>query len=132
MASSERIRHHARKECMRKTIFLIRHAEATININPLNTEAPDVLTGSGSDEARSTAKRCAELHIESLYTSKTPRAQLTANIIGITVAREPVVIDFFKERKVHYTDAKTYTYLESFEELKSRLIMAKQFLEKET
>lgn len=114
---------------MQTTIYLIRHAEAQVNINPLLQSEEDDLTEKGYQQARLVAARFKEIPVESIYTSKIPRARLTADEIGKTLSKTPIIIESLKERKVIYTNAREYIHEETFDDLKIRLTETRHFLE---
>lgn len=114
---------------MRTKIYLIRHAEAQINADPMLKGGGDALTERGQREAQMLAERFRGLPIENVYTSKILRARLTADEIGRSINKTPIIIESLKERKVIYTNAHEYTHEETFENLKGRVIETKYFLE---
>ena len=114
---------------MRTTIYLVRHAEAEVNLNPLTPSESDVLTENGLKQAQLVATRLKDFPIETIYTSKISRALRTAEVIGSAFNKAPIIIESLKERKVIYTNQKDYTHQETFDDLKIRLIETKTFLE---
>lgn len=115
---------------MKKTIYLVRHAESKTNVDP-TFEGEDVLSEEGSKQAISVAPRFKNLRIECVYTSKILRAKLTGEEICKVTGVEAVVYDFLGERKGKFDSNNEYSYAESFDELKERMNKAKTLLEDE-
>lgn len=114
---------------MRITVYLVRHAEAQSNVDPLFKGMEDNLTDIGSIQAKSLADRFKNAAIEGIYTSKTLRAQLTARGIGVVTGVQPTEIEFLKERSGSHSTDKQFNHSEQFDDLKTRLSKAKKFLE---
>lgn len=114
---------------MQTKIFLVRHAEAEVNINPLTQTKDDTLTDKGMKQAQQVANSFINKSIAAIYTSKIHRARLTAAEISQALDIAPVIIESLKERRVIWTSPKEYEYTESFESLKTRLMETRNFLE---
>lgn len=111
-------------------IYLIRHAEAQTNVDPLFKGEINNLTKKGVQQAKSTALRFRDTTINCIYTSEIHRAQLTAQEIEKITGNKPVILDFLKERKGSHSATLEYVHTETFEDLKKRLKETKDYLEK--
>lgn len=110
---------------MRTRIYFVRHAEAQSNTD-VSFVGTDILTPAGILQTEKLATYFKKLPIEIIYSSKTPRAVLTAeNILEI----KPTILECVKERKGEYSANAEYHHIESFEDLKVRLQETKIFLE---
>ncbi len=116
---------------MRIRIYFVRHGEAESNVNPL-FEGVDTLTETGAKQAKQLAERFKDIPVETLYTSKILRAQLTAEVVETVTKIKPEILEFIGERKCGYSKEIGTTYIETFEDLTKRLIETKNFLEKAT
>ncbi len=114
---------------MRITVYLVRHAEAQVNVDPLSSNKTDTLTEKGFLEAQALANYFKQKPIENIFTSKINRAQLTANEIGSAMSIKPVIVESLKERKVSYVNPTEYVHVEDFDSLLLRLVETKSFLE---
>lgn len=113
---------------MRIRIYLVRHAEAESNANPL-FKGEDILTEKGSQQTKVLAQRFKDIPVGGIYVSKITRAQLTAKEIGRVVGIEPVTKEFLRERTGSFSNDLKFSHSEKFEDLKQRLIETKSFLE---
>ncbi len=114
---------------MRTTVYLVRHAEAETNVDPLFKGEIDGLTTSGLEDGKALGSYFKAFRVADVYTSDVLRAKLTATEIGGAIGKEPIVLDFLKERKVTYTNTSEYTHDEPFSDMRSRILEAKHFLE---
>lgn len=114
---------------MRKTIYLIRHAESQKNVNPLSDTLDNGLTETGTKQAQELARRMQSKTIEHIYVSDSERAKQTAKEIGEKMHIDPIELEYIYERKCVYQNEKEFTYTEDFEDLKKRLDQTKAFLE---
>ncbi len=113
---------------MRTTIYLIRHAEAQSNTN-LHHVGEAFLTEEGIVQAQKLAKYLSGKTIDTIYVSEVLRARLTAEEISRVIDKKPIELSFLKERKGTYSKDLSFVPEESFDDMKTRLIEAKQFLE---
>ncbi len=113
---------------MKTTIYLIRHAEAESNTNPLYT-GESKLTDIGMTQSQTLAERFRNSSIDAIYTSNILRAQLTAQEIGDEINIEPKVHEFLKEQKGSYDQGLQFIAEETFMDFNTRLVGAKHFLE---
>ncbi|OGG72994.1 hypothetical protein A3A38_01105 [Candidatus Kaiserbacteria bacterium RIFCSPLOWO2_01_FULL_53_17] len=84
-----------------KTIYLVRHGEATVNIKGLDPYWNDIdspLTDLGREQAAFIAERAVRLPIDALISSTRPRARQTSEIISKRIGREVQLSDLFIER----------------------------------
>ncbi len=113
---------------MRKSVYLIRHAEAESNVNLLHI-GEAALTEIGIEQADKLAEKVKNLNIDGIFVSPVLRAQLTAapmeNILGIKSA----TCDFLKERKGSFVDDPQFVPSESFDNFKKRIFEARKVLE---
>ncbi len=113
---------------MRTRIYLVRHAEAQSNVNPL-FKGEDTLSETGLKQAHLLAQRFKDIPINNIYTSNTLRAELTAQEIGKIKAVHPIGHDFLREQKGTFTPDLTFTSTEVYEDLIKRLTETQSFLE---
>ena len=113
---------------MRNTIYLVRHAEAQSNTN-FHHIGEAHLTEDGIDQAQRLAKRFDGKNIDNIYVSEILRAKSTAEEISKVVGKTSIELGFLKERKGAYSGDMLFVPEESFSDMKTRLIEAKQFLE---
>lgn len=114
---------------MKMSIYIARHGEAEVNINPHQKTNEDVFTDLGQKQIALLAERLRDTSIKQIYTSKISRARLTAQKVGEITGIPIAIIESLKERKMIYTGHGDYTPEEQFEDFKKRLIDTKAFLE---
>lgn len=114
---------------MRKTIYLIRHAESEKNKDPLSDNLENRLTAIGIKQAHRLARKLQSKPLDKIFTSNSLRATETAKILHIKTRIEPIELEYIFERKCAYQNNEEFTYTESFEDLKIRLAKTKIFLE---
>lgn len=114
---------------MRIRIYFVRHAESETNVDPLSRAKGEGLTELGLNQADALSFRFKDIPVDAIYTSKIPRAMLTAAEIEKIANKKPEVMEFLKERSCVYSSPTEFSYSEAFEDLKSRLRKAKEFFE---
>lgn len=114
---------------MRTTIYLVRHAEAETNVNPLFSGEVNGLTEIGLQQSKNLASYFKNIRIVQIFTSDILRAKLTANEIATGLNKEVVVLGNTVERKIHYSSPTDYKPTETFEDFDVRLRKTKQFFE---
>ena len=82
-----------------KTVYFVRHGEATGNVGNFYQGEDSELTAKGLDQAQFLAKRCAKLPIEVIISSTLTRAQQTAQIISEGVGKPFETSELFVERR---------------------------------
>lgn len=87
---------------MTTTILFTRHSENTDHHEGIfcSTNPGDTLTTKGRAQAEQTAAHLASMNISALYTSPLARAVQSAEIIGVALGLEPIVLDGLHEVNV--------------------------------
>lgn len=81
-----------------KTVYLVRHGQSEGNVGGVFQPTNSPLTEHGRKQAEAIAERCARLNIDSIISSKMPRAETTAKIISEKTGHKLVFSDLFRER----------------------------------
>ena len=113
---------------MKNTIYLIRHAEAQSNINPLHV-GEAYLTEEGILQSQKLAEYLSHKRIDDIYVSEVLRAKLTAQEISKMVNKISIELNFLKERKGSYSERMVFRPEESFRDMSKRVMEAVHFFE---
>jgi broad specificity phosphatase PhoE len=114
---------------MRTTVYLVRHAEAETNADPLYKGEINGLTETGMKQAECLGSYFKTVHLEKVFTSDVLRARATAEGISKITRKEVVVVKNISERKVKYISSSEYKDEESFQDLETRVLETKNYLE---
>lgn len=115
---------------MKTIIYLVRHAEANSNINPLELDGENNgLTEEGKKQAEKAAAKLGTKPIDLLYTSHILRAIETGAEISKTTGKNPEILKCIKERVGFYAEDLVFQPTESFEDFKIRHAELKDFVE---
>lgn len=82
-----------------KTVYVVRHSQSEGNTKSIFQPLDSPLSDKGREQATCLAERCSELGIETIFTSPTARAVMTANIIGTHIGASAVESELFQEHK---------------------------------
>ena len=82
-----------------KTIYLVRHSQSEGNTKSIFQPADSPLSERGKKQAEVIAERCSQLGIQTIFTSPTQRAVMTAEIVGTRIETPVVSSDLFQEHK---------------------------------
>ncbi len=82
-----------------KTIYLIRHSQSEGNTKSLFQRGDSPLSLKGKEQATFIAERCSALNVDTIFTSPTARALMTARIIGERIQKPIVQSELFQEHK---------------------------------
>lgn len=82
-----------------KTVYLVRHGEAEVNVSETFAAENSPLTARGREQAEALAERCTRLSVDVLVTSTMTRAQETAGAISEHSKHAVVSSDLFMERR---------------------------------
>ncbi len=112
---------------MKTNIYFTRHAECQSNIDPFFTGDLNGLTEKGVNQAKVIGQYFKNRNISDVFTSDILRAKETAK--EIYFPKEPIVLNFLKERSVIYQNTAEYLPKEDYKTFEQRLSESKTFLE---
>lgn len=114
---------------MKTHIYLVRHAESLSNVDPLVQGDNDTLSPLGLEQAEKAASVFKNMKIDKIYTSNTPRAQMTAEKIGNVVGVKFEIHECLKERSGVFSADKVFTVTEVYDGYSKRIDETKKLLE---
>ena len=138
---------------VQKKVYLVRHGQSGLNVQPVFQGAGGQLSEIGRAQAQAVASRVEKLQFETIISSPYARAVETANLIGDSTGRPVEYCDYFSEMGLpsalsekSYKDEDAYELFlkwknsvthelppvedgETFESITTRTVKALEFLE---
>jgi probable phosphoglycerate mutase len=105
------------------TLYVVRHGETEWNIGRiLQGQSDSPLTKAGVEQIHRTAKELADINFDAIFSSDSPRAHRTAEVIKLERDLVIQTTELLRERSYGHFDGKPFEeYIEATQELQEKL-----------